>query len=166
MHKKRQDFAVTALIVNSILALAYIWILIFYDPTSPSGPIVAAKPTVDWAIPDTPNTGSLSLASFSALTEKPLFHQTRKPAVLKRAVEPRVTDTRTQIDDLQLKGIVYKGKQQNIAYIYNRLDSNDYKVRQGDQIAGWQILNITRNKVRLVRDEESGSLNLFANTHN
>ncbi|MDB0047359.1 hypothetical protein N9F21_01915 [Porticoccaceae bacterium] len=166
MHKKRSGLAITPLIVNSILVLSFIWIWIFYNPKLLSEPISTLTPTVDWELPNASSTESSSLASFITLTEKPLFHQTRKPAVLKRDVEPKVPDTRTKIDDFQLKGIVYKGKQENVAYIYNRLDSNDYRVRQGEQIAGWQIVEITRNEVRLVRDEQSGSLSLFANTYN
>ena len=166
MHKKRSGLAITPLIMNSILVLSFIWIWIFYNPKSPSGAISTPPPPVDWELPDASNTESSSSSSLIALTKNPLFHQTRRPAVLKRDVEPKVPDTRTQIDDLLLKGIVYKGKQENIAYIYNRFDSNDYRVRQGDQIAGWQILEITRSEVRLVRDEKSGSLNLFANTYN
>lgn len=89
-----------------------------------------------------------SLEQYSAIVERPLFIEGRKP-IVEEPVKEVVPVEVGQIDDWQLIGVYTKSKQpmalfrkQNEAKKYSKLNENQ-------TIAGWQVQKIEPNQVTL-----------------
>lgn len=167
MHKKLIPTTVIPITINIVLIFLLIWIWLVYNPQAAIETPDQSTSAADWnpGVINKPGIGSAD--QFVAMERRPLFHQTRKPAVLQVERKPMPVNNGVQLNDLQLKGIVYKGKQRNVAYIYNRRDSTDHRVQEGDKVSGWHIEQIRRNEIQLTGpNQQSGTLTLFANTNN
>lgn len=97
----------------------------------------------------------LPLSAYQEMVNSPLFFEGRKEAVA--VVE-------TQDDgSLKLTGVVYTPNGY-VALLQDKQGAH-YKLNQGEAINGWQVGEVQKDRVALVRNTESLELTLFA-VHN
>ncbi|MDB9999128.1 hypothetical protein OAE16_01655 [Porticoccaceae bacterium] len=150
-------------VVNVLLATLVIVIWYFYNPKSAPPPTDNVIAQLEWDINDfTPNEAD-ERKNIAAIESKPLFHESRKPAIVTPVHKPVTPDSRSKLNDIKIRGIVYKD-QDSIAYLYNRLKDTEHKLHEGESLDGWKIKSITKTEVILVRDGDQGRLSLIGKT--
>lgn len=98
---------------------------------------------------------------YTALTERPLFIEGRKPVVV--AAEPEAAQTVEvgQIDDWLLIGVFNPDKRQKKALFTKRNETKKYlKIAEGQDVSGWVLKEIQPDKVLLVKGDQQKAVNL------
>lgn len=94
------------------------------------------------------NADTLSADQYSAIVERPLFIEGRKP-IVEEPVKPAQTVDVGQIDDWQLIGVYTKAKQPMVLF-RNQKEAKKYlKLNQQQTISGWTVQKIESDKVTL-----------------
>lgn len=111
-------------------------------------------------LPDLEFSGK-TLDSYADMVERPLFIEGRRP--LSETDEPSVKLEESKIDDLLLMGI-YSLEKQLVALFRAKEQSHDVylKKRVGDEVSGWQIVEVQSDQVLLERDGKKENLKLRA----
>lgn len=113
-------------------------------PLSDAGPTdLPTTPNAD-AEPTTGQSAELLAVGAQTLIERPLFHVTRRPP----AVEPTVEVAPVQVT-LSLTGVVNNGDV-DIALLRLSNSPQLLRLRVGDQVDEWEILNITKTAVTVL----------------
>ncbi len=99
------------------------------------------------------NMPNQSLEQFSAVTERPLFIEGRKPIVENPQNETQQNVDNGQIDDWLLIGVYNKGKhKQAMALFRKQNESKKYlKLSAEQMISGWQLQKIEPDRVVLLQ---------------
>lgn len=161
--RKLSRILILPAVVNIFLASLVIIIWYFYNPQSSPQVPVDATSNLDWALQDITQFTTSDSMKLAAIETQPLFHQTRKPAIIKPVKKPEIQDSRSSLNDFQLKGIVYK-EMGSIAYVHNRLKNIEHQLHEGDSLDSWKIKSITKTEIVLVRDSQRGMLSLLGKT--
>ncbi|MFC7047850.1 type II secretion system protein N [Emcibacter nanhaiensis] len=102
-------------------------------------------------------------ADYALLSEKPLFHATRKPVEITKPepVQARPQVVRSNLTDYLLTGIVYISSGESLAYVRGRRNGKNYKLRLGDEFEGWTVEEIRKTEVVVSRDGRRETLPLI-----
>lgn len=85
-----------------------------------------------------------SIESYSKMVESPLFIQGRKPVITESEVQDEII---SKVDDLTLLGI-YSIKGQEFALFNKKGKDKKYlKKLEGEDVSGWQIIEIKNDRV-------------------
>jgi len=97
------------------------------------------------------------LASYAKMVESPLFIQGRKPIMTENEVQEEVI---SKVDDLTLLGI-YSIKEQKYALFYKKGKDSEYIKRlEGEDVNGWQLIEIKTDSVVVEQHGNSETLML------
>ena len=108
-----------------------------------------ATATAEQPLPDEPEVVVPSLEEFSAVIERPIFSQSRRPPPLAAETADVVAAPDLEIE---LLGIVL-WKSQRIALVRLKEDSGIVKIRQGADVAGWTAIAIEPSHVLFQRGD-------------
>lgn len=111
-------------------------------------------------LPDLQLSGK-ALDFYADMVERPLFIEGRRP--VSDTDEPSVSLEESKIDDLLLMGI-YSLEDQLVALFRVKEQSDDtyLKKKAGDEVSGWQIMEVQSDQVLLARDGKKENLKLRA----
>jgi hypothetical protein len=148
----------------SVILSLTVWVELSHGPRT----IVAASPAVDppatrgrTEFGDTAITFS-ALASYDEIVERPLFTSTRRPPSPEPAppAAPLPTPPPRAPAELALVGIVIQPTQ-TVALIQDKRVNEVVSATVGTAVAGWEVLEITEDRVRIRYGNQEVTLTLY-----
>lgn len=104
-----------------------------------------------------------SPVQLASLGQRPLFHQSRKQYIVKKAMPAKKQMPRqeTPLTAYQLKGIVYIKGGNSFAVLLNKKSGKNHKLKVADTLEGWTVKSILKASAKFERDGEIIDLNLI-----
>ena len=144
-----QEVLLAAAAVLALLLLVEVW-LVMPDPSLAGGPaVVETPPSPAPSVEAVPVFALPPRDSLRAFVERPLFERTRRAAG--EAYAPK--ENGVEIADVTLVGIVITSDDR-IAILRAQSGARPVRVRTGDAVGDWRVVDITQNSV-LLRNNES-----------
>jgi len=145
MRRRRRRMMVAWLLGGALFALG--WVIYGEASELWSDPDIRAEST---AAPDPPTSVSLSPSitmpsreSLAVILERPVFSETRRP------IEERGS-TQTTPSDFRLAGVVIAGTQRS-ALIQSGTGAVLQRLKEGDDIGGWTVVEIALDRINIRR---------------
>jgi len=132
----------TAILLALNLSLVgMIWVTLRSEPSGSSGSVSTAAPSQTTAEPpgSNPKARLQGLKKYAAISNRPLFSQTRRPT--KPPPPPRPEKKKTVPMNLVLLGVVI-GEHEKLALIRSKNSAKLHHVPEGTQIEGWVVEKI------------------------
>ncbi len=99
------------------------------------------------------------LSDYGEITERPLFNETRRPIAAEVAPTVIARAASQLSQQWKLTGVVMAGDN-TFAHVENKRDRRTVRLRKDDRLDGWRLDEISADRISLVSDKGSVSLEL------